>query len=335
MNSSRCLKRNVPAFVIRFTRKCPGYSSGGSCSGNGRGERPIERGGWAPAQGFVGALVVVQRPEGVEGALLGGERAAGRADRVGLQGLVHPLVGAVLLRVSRQDPLVLDPELQPPDIELGEAVDAAGGERHAVIGADRLRQAKGAEGVLEDRAHAAPLGRAEALAGEQVARVLVGDRQRVTVEPVAGPEVAFEVGRPEVVGGGGRQRHDARMLMGPAAPALLDQAPAGQQVARRTHGRPGEGRIPGLEPVEQFLGSPAGVSATGGADQLGHGRRDAMRAVVGCPTLVVQRGPAALLEAVEPLVAGLATDPVPRAQLRHRVQAAPLVGDEAFTFVHG
>lgn len=33
MNSSRCLKRKVPAFVTRFTRKCPGYSSGGSCSG--------------------------------------------------------------------------------------------------------------------------------------------------------------------------------------------------------------------------------------------------------------------------------------------------------------
>ena len=30
MKSRRRLNRNVPAFVMRFTRKCPGYSMGGS-----------------------------------------------------------------------------------------------------------------------------------------------------------------------------------------------------------------------------------------------------------------------------------------------------------------
>lgn len=37
MNSRRPVKRKVPAFVTRFTRKCPGYSSKGSRAGSGRG----------------------------------------------------------------------------------------------------------------------------------------------------------------------------------------------------------------------------------------------------------------------------------------------------------
>jgi hypothetical protein len=34
---------------------------------------------------------------------------------------VHPLVGAVLLRVGGEDALVLNAQAQPADIELGEA----------------------------------------------------------------------------------------------------------------------------------------------------------------------------------------------------------------------
>ena len=42
--------------------------------------------------------------------------------------------------------------------------------------------------------------RQQAVAREQVARVLVGDRQRIAVDPIAGPELAFEVGGPEIIG---------------------------------------------------------------------------------------------------------------------------------------
>ena len=38
MKSRRVLKRNVPAFVMRFTRKCPGYSMGGSRASYERGD---------------------------------------------------------------------------------------------------------------------------------------------------------------------------------------------------------------------------------------------------------------------------------------------------------
>ena len=45
-------------------------------------------------------------------------------------------------------------------------------------------------------------GRFERLAQEQVARGLVGDRQRVTVAAVAELELALEVGAPQIVGRG-------------------------------------------------------------------------------------------------------------------------------------
>ena len=58
----------------------------------------------------MGTLVVVFLPKAVEGPLLGGERGARRPNRAALQGLVHAFVGAVLLRMRGQDPLVLNAE---------------------------------------------------------------------------------------------------------------------------------------------------------------------------------------------------------------------------------
>jgi len=41
------------------------------------------------------------------------------------------------------------------------------------------------------------------------------------------------------------------------------------------------------------------------------------------------------LEPVEPLVAGLAADAVPRAELDHRIEVQPVIFDEALSLVHG
>jgi hypothetical protein len=111
---------------------------------------------------------------------------------------VHALVRAILLRLARQDPLVLNAETHPPDIQLGESVNAGGRERDAIVGADRPRQAMRAKEAIKDRAHALAFRRRESMAGDQEPRVLIGDRQRVTIDAVPGPEMAFEVGRPEI-----------------------------------------------------------------------------------------------------------------------------------------
>jgi len=117
---------------------------------------------------------------------------------------VHPLVGTVLLGVSGQDPLMLNAEADPPDVQLGQAVNPSCRERYAVVCPDRAREPMLTEQPIEDRAYSVALRRQEPMAGQQVARVLVRNRQRVAVDPVAGSKMPFEVRRPEIVRLGGR-----------------------------------------------------------------------------------------------------------------------------------
>jgi hypothetical protein len=50
---------------------------------------------------------------------------------------------------------------------------------------------------------------------------------------------------------------------------------------------------------------------------------------------IFQATPPFLMVALEPLVAGLSTDAIAGADLCSRVQAAPIIGNEAFTLFHG
>jgi len=96
--------------------------------------------------------------EGGKGPLLGDEIASRGADRLPLERLVHPFMGAVLLRMGGEDALVLNAEPQPPDVELRESMDAGGGEGHAVVGANGPRQAVLAKEAIEDGTHAVAPG---------------------------------------------------------------------------------------------------------------------------------------------------------------------------------
>src|SRR5216117_424934 len=57
------------------------------------------------------------------------------------------------------------------------------------------------------------------------------------------------------------------------------------------------------------------------------------------PALVTPRCPCesrgTVLEAIEPLVAGLPTDAVPGAEFDHRIQFEPVIANEPFTLFHG
>jgi len=77
------------------------------------------------------------------------------------------------------------------------------------------------------------------------------------------------------------------------------------------------------------------VLPTRGADHGRDVRRDAVRALMRRAAPIAQAGSALLLEAGEPLVAGLAADLVSRTQLRHRIEVHPVIVDEALALVHG
>ena len=74
------------------------------------------------------------------------------------------------------------------------------GEGHAVVGADRLRQAEVLERALEHGEGETSWVVDQGLAGEQVAAGEVGDGQRIAVAPVGEHELALVVGAPQIVG---------------------------------------------------------------------------------------------------------------------------------------
>jgi hypothetical protein len=302
-------------------------------------ERPgrgaVDRSRGTAGEVFMRPFLVEECSERVEGPLLSSERAAWWPDGFGLQGLVHTLVRPVLLGMGGQDALVLNPEAHPPDVELREAVDAGGSEGHAVVGADGEWESEGAEGVLHSAPHSKSLRTEQALAGEQVTRVLVGKGQRVAVAAVTGAKMTLEVGGPEIIGTGGGWGHDSRVEVRPASASLLDQTEPREQIASGAGSGQGDVGVAWCKPVEDLAWSPAGVGAPRGADELGRSGGNAMRTVPRGTAEVVQCSPAAFLEATEPLVARLAADAVALAELGHGVQAAPVIGDEAFTLFHG
>lgn len=73
--------------------------------------------------------LVVGLSKGIEDALLGVEVRGRRSGGASLEGLVEAFVRAILLGAAGRDALVGDAELEPPDVESVEAVNAGGGER--------------------------------------------------------------------------------------------------------------------------------------------------------------------------------------------------------------
>lgn len=116
--------------------------------------RTVVRAGRLAPEGGMRSLVVVQRSERSEGALLRPEIRAWGPAGSGLEGSVHAFMRTVLLGGSRMNPLMLDAEAHPPDVESREPVDAGARERPAIVRSNGARQPKLPKGPLEDRARA-------------------------------------------------------------------------------------------------------------------------------------------------------------------------------------
>src|SRR5262249_41981296 len=95
----------------------------------------------------------------------------------------------------------------------------------------------------------------------------------------------------------------ARVLVPPTSAPLFHQAAASQQIPRRTDRGQRQVRMPGLEPVQQLLRTPARVLPTRVTDQLRHDIRHAMRTLVRRAGTIAQPTPALFVEPSEPLVA--------------------------------
>ena len=246
---------------------------------------------------------------------------------------MHAFMTAVLLRLTGLDALDADAQAQPPDGEPGQAEQRPGcGERRAVVGADRGRQAEVLEGALEDGEGELRLGRLEAFAGEQVAGAVIGDGQRVAVLLVAEHELALVVGAPESVGrvGGGQWR--AASLVAPAFSAL-DEAVAIERGVDRAHRRRRDHRVLADQLVADLRRAPGRVLLLDAEDRP----LDLKRQLVGLPirglAAIVEPVEAAFLVAIEDLVAGDPGDAELAAHWRHLL-AFQQAGYEAEAFIH-
>ena len=164
---------------------------------------------------------------------------------------MHSLVRPILLRRRRPYALMLNPEAQPPDAELREAMQAGVRERNAVVGADRQRQPVFAERAFKASARPGHAHRSQGVHANQVTGVLVGDRERVAVDPVPRLEVSFEVRSPEIIRRLRDRSHGAGMLMRAAAPSLLHQTFPAQEIAHRACCRPLDAGVLWLQPADQ------------------------------------------------------------------------------------
>ena len=176
------------------------------------------------------AQFIVRLLEEVEGALLGVEVGSRRPGGARLERFVEAFVGPILLGAAGRDALVGDAELEPPDVEPVEAVNAGGGEGRAGVTADRVGEAAGAEQVAEVRADPGPRDVQESLTAEQVATEVLDEGQRVAIDAVAGAELAFEVDGPDLVRGGGGERGGAGMLPPTVESARVGAAGAGEDI---------------------------------------------------------------------------------------------------------
>ena len=242
---------------------------------------------------------------------------------------MHPFVGAILLRPAWMNPLMLDPEPHPPDVQVREPVNRLRRERYAVVGADRTWQAVLPERALEDGARRHGFRREEPMTGQQKPRMLIRDRERVAVHPVARAELPFEVRGPQVIRFARGDRDHARVLMRPAAGALVHQPAAREEIGDRARRRPLFHRgMSRREDLEQLPRAPEGMLTAQLAELLGAGLGNPVRAVMRGPTPICQSTAALLRIALEPLVPNTSADPVPRAQLGHREAIAQRVLNE-------
>ena len=151
-------------------------------------------------EGLVRPFDIELADEGIEARLLLQGVDAGRPCGLRLEGEVHALMAAVLLRMAGLDALDGDAEPEPPDGELGEVEQSIGtGEGNAVV--DRM-----ADGRPRSTNSCSKAVKCEVFAGgfkgfaqQQEARRVIGDGQWIAVAAVAELELALEVGAPQVV----------------------------------------------------------------------------------------------------------------------------------------
>ncbi len=248
---------------------------------------------------------------------------------------MHAFVTTVLLGFAGLDEFREHAEANPPGRERREPSERGGGEGSAVIGANPFGQAVLLEEPRKDGFGSGGCGRMEGLAAQEIAAEGVGDREGETIKSIAGFELPFEVGRPEIVGCEDGARGLSGMTDTPAVAGFGYHAVPLHNVADGGAARQIPSRVALVDDREELLAAPGGMAAAGFEEcpyDLGCGFIRRMPGFSGA--FFETRWPEQKI-AVDPFISGLARDTVELAELRDGKGLSQEIGDELRSLFHG
>ena len=161
-----------------------------------------------------------------------------RRDGLAFQGAMHSFVRAILLRLTGVNALMLNTQPHPPHIQVRQAVNGLRCKRHAIVGANRQRQSVFTKRALKNGTRRDCLRREETVTRQQVARMLIRNRQRIAIRPIPGTELSFEIRGPQIIRCGGRRRDDAGMRRCTTRSTFGDEPIPHQEIGGGARGRP-------------------------------------------------------------------------------------------------
>src|SRR4029079_3864419 len=139
-------------------------------------------------------LDIVFSPEAIQSSLLLRECRDRRPGRLVFQSFVHPLVFAVLLRMSCSNALGATAQLKPPDRESRQPADRLRtGERNSVVGPHYAGNSKLLEVTSEGDLHGNERSGTECSGPDPITTRHILNRERVTVASAREPELSFAV----------------------------------------------------------------------------------------------------------------------------------------------
>src|SRR5882672_4980173 len=268
------------------------------------------------AERLVRPLLVVVPAEGVEAPLLLGRIRGRRSRGLGLEGAMHALVAAVLLRRGRMDEVRLDAELDPPRRQSRQAAGAGRTERRAVVATDGVRQSLAAKRRRKDRLRSFDRRRHDPHL-DQIATVAVGQRQRVDPAVVAGAEPAFEINRPLIIGGRNRCHRPPPVERPPAPLDRRDQTGPLEDITDRRSRRPAS--LGSLIPQHhsQLARSQMREAPAQRNDRFRNGRLSPMRTMQWSVRMIYKPFRRTVLTPLAPLIERVPAYAVATAQIRN------------------
>ena len=273
------------------------------------------------AERLVRPLLVVALLEHIERALLGADRRPWRRGRLCFQGLVEPLVSAILIWPTWFDQHGDHAKAHEPDAEPRQPAKAVGTERRAAVAQHEPRQPEGVERTLEPTTDVCRLRAHHGLADQRGSAVHIVDRQRIAARAVADTKPALVVHRPHVVGRPGFDPRRRRRLPTWAASTRLHDSGSLQDLIDGAARRPVLIRALAIQRPKDLLRAPGRVRLPHSQNRRFLLRRRLVGVHLRRTRAIGQAWQPALGMARQHLVAGLPADPESLAQRLHRLLA--------------